>query len=126
MLMPVAVLVVVILGALAVDQVVVFGAQRDLVATAQAAANDAAAYGLDPVALRRDGSVVVDPARLDRAVQRAAALADGPVEVTWSVDGEVITVRLHGRVDLVFSPGVPGGADTAAVTATASARLDRR
>src|SRR5690606_36454066 len=47
MLMPAAVLIVLALGSLAVDRAVVFGAQRDLINTAQAAANDAVTLGID-------------------------------------------------------------------------------
>ena len=52
MLMPAGVLIMVILASLALDRALVFAEQRDLVSTAQAAANDAAAFGVDPARLR--------------------------------------------------------------------------
>ena len=108
--MPVAVLIVVILGSLAVDRAVVFGAQRDLVATAQAAANDAAGVGIDPNGLHAGGRLDYDPARIDRAV-RAATLgsADGDVH---GFAGRCATApswsSWQRTVDLVFARGVPG------------------
>ena len=70
MLMPAAVLVVIILGAIAVDQAVVFTRQRELIAAAEAAANDAAGYGIDRDAFYRLNQVVF---RLDRATEAAQA-----------------------------------------------------
>ena len=70
MLMPAAVLVVMVLGAIAVDQSIVYTQQRELVAAAEAAANDAAGYGLDRDAFYDRNEVVFDLARA-----RAAALA---------------------------------------------------
>ena len=123
MLMPVAVLVVVILGALAVDRTVVFGAQRDLVATAQAAANDAAAAGVDVDDLRGGSRVRLDAARIDRAVAAAVSVADGLVASRWEVQGDVLVVYLERRVELIFAKGVPGAGDTQVVRATARSVL---
>ena len=61
MLMPAAVLILVILSAVALDRAVVFGAQRSLVDTAQAAANNGAGGGLDIDELRSAGTVQLDP-----------------------------------------------------------------
>jgi hypothetical protein len=126
MLMPAAVLIVVILGALAVDRAVIFGAQRDLVATAQAAANDGASAGVDVDALRDRGEVTIDRNQIDRAVSLAAARADGLVTSSWEVRGETLVVRLERRVSLVFTKGVPGAADTQVVVASARSVLVRR
>lgn len=127
MLMPAAVLIVIVLGAIAVDRAVVFGAQRDLVATAQAAADDGAA-AIDLAALRADGVVRIDRAAVDRAVAAAtaAARADGSLTVTWSIQGDDVVVRLERRVALVFSGGVPGTAPDQMVRATARSSLVRR
>lgn len=124
LLMPAAVLVVIILGALSVDRALVFGAQRELVNEAQAAANDAAALGIDVDALRAGGAVRYDRDRIDRAVRSSLAGVDG-ITVRWVIDGDEIVVRLERRVSYVFTKGVPGAADTAVVHATARARLVR-
>ncbi len=125
MLMPAAVLVLLVLGALSVDRAVAFGAQRDLVATAEAAANDAAGLGLSVQDLRDRGALSYDPDRIDRAVRKAAARADGDVTATWARQGNVVIVRLRRRVPLVFAPAIPGAAHEVVVTATATADLVR-
>lgn len=122
LLFPAAVLIVIVLASLAVDRAVVFQAQRDLVATAEAAANDAASVGLDPDALR-EGGMAYDPARIDRAVRAAAVRADGDVAATWIRRGDVIEVRLVRTVAYVFARGIPGGRDGVELIATATARL---
>lgn len=122
MLMPAAVLIMIVLGALAIDRAVVFGAQRDLVATAEAAADDAAS-AVDEARLRAEGRVDLDPAQIDRAVRLAAAHADGEVTASWEIDGGAVVVRMERRVELIFSPGVPGGPDHQAVRARAEAEL---
>lgn len=123
LLMPVAVLIVVILASLAADRAVVFGAQRDLVAAAQVAANDAAGLGVDPGRLHDDGRIEYDRVRIDQAVRAALAGTDGQVDARWSVrDGEIV-VRLERSVELIFARGVPGASPTQRVTATASAEL---
>lgn len=125
MLMPVAVLIVVILGAIAVDRAVIFGAQRDLVATAQAAANDGVAAGVDVGALRSGTAGAIDRSRLDRAVRAAAAQADGAVAVRWSLEGQTLVVVLEREVSLIFGPAVPGVSGRQSVRATARAELLR-
>jgi hypothetical protein len=124
MLMPAAVLIVIVLGALAIDRAVIFGAQRDLVATAQAAANDGAgAVDLDAL---RGGAVEFDEARIDSIVAAAAARSDGAVARNWEVQGDVLVVRLERRVELVFAGGVPGASGTQVVRATARSVLVRQ
>lgn len=123
MLMPAAVLIVVILGGISVDRAVIFGAQRDLVATAEAAANDAASLGVGVDGLRAHGRTQYDPARIDRAVAQAAGRADGEVSASWQLRGNVLVVQLRRQVRLVFTPGVPGSSDSQVITATATATL---
>lgn len=126
MLMPAAVLIVILLGAIAVDRAVVFGAQRDLVATAEAAAGDGAAAGVDLDALRAGDGLRYDDRRIDQAVTAALVGTDGVVQASWRIEGDTLVVRLQRRVDLVFTKGVPGAADQVTVTATARAELRRR
>lgn len=126
MLMPVAVLIIILLGAIAVDRALLFGAQRDLVATAQAAANDGVAAGVDVGALRRGDATAIDRAAIDRAVRTAVAEADGEVAVRWEIEDGFVVVGLRRQVRLVFTPGVPGAPTQEVVTATARGALIRR
>jgi len=126
MLMPAAVLVVIVLGAIAIDQSVVFIHQRDLIAGAAAAANDAATFGIDRAAFYEDGSVSYDPARV-RAAARSALeqrrISPRTMEVTISPDGERLVVTLTSDAESIFAKAIPGALSRTTVTATASARL---
>jgi hypothetical protein len=127
MLMPAAVLVVVVLGALAVDQSVVYLRQRELVAAAEAAANDAAGYGLDPGAFYERDEISLDPARA-RAAALASLRARGLDDVTLvalEVDGDELVVRLRGEAEYLFGGAIPGGDRRIPITARASAQLQR-
>lgn len=126
MLMPAAVLIVVLLGALAVDQAVVFGGQRELVTAAQRAANDAVALGVAVEDLRAEGIVRLDPARIDRAVAAALADVDGVSASSWERRGDVLVVRVTRQVPVVFAGAIPGVDRSRRVTATATAELLRR
>lgn len=126
MLMPAAVLIMIVLGALAVDRAIVFGAQRELVSTAQSAANDAAGLGVDIDRLRVNGRVEVDPEAIDDAVGLATASIDPGTSVTWELRGDVVVVRLERDVRLVFAPGIPGAAGTQHVVAVGTAELRRQ
>lgn len=123
MLMPAAVLIMVFLGAIAVDRAVIFGAQRDLITTAQAVANDAASLGVDMDRLRNDGEVEVDLGEMAEAVELAMTAAEPGTEISWTVRGDEVVVELRRDVTLVFSPGVPGAPRVQTVTARASAEL---
>ena len=63
MLMPAAVLIVMVLGAIAVDLTAVRLGQRELIAAAGDAANDAVTVGLDEAALRSGQGYRLDPDR---------------------------------------------------------------
>lgn len=123
MLLPAAVLIVVILGAIAVDRAVVFGAQRDLVASAQAAADNGASLGVDLDRLRVDGEVEPDLEAIDRAIGLAAASLEPGTTLIWYLQGDDVVVELEREVALVFAPGVPGAAHHERVRARASAEL---
>lgn len=125
MLMPAAVLVVIVLGSLAVDRAVVFGAQRELINTAQAAANDAVTLGIDIEEVRADGELRYDRSRIDAAIRRSVAGDTSVVITSWSIDGNHLEVRLEKRVEYVFAKGIPGGSDSTLVRATARAHLLR-
>ena len=123
LLMPAAVLVVLVLGAIAVDAAVAFLAERELAGAAAAAANDAATAGLDEVALRQGAAYRLDPSLVEAAVAAsldAQGLPPG-TSVSIAVEGDEVRVTLAAEADLVFSPSIPGAPDTVAVSATASA-----
>lgn len=129
MLVPAAVLVLVILGAIAVDFSVAFLGQRELTSAAAAAANDAstaiAEGGFYGGGGGGGGDVVIDEGRAARVVDQALA-ARAPRGVTIDgvrVDpsGGQVCVVLRGRVDYVFAKAIPGMADGAAVQGRSTA-----
>jgi len=129
MLVPAAVLVLVILGAIAVDFSVAFLGQRELTSAAAAAANDASTAIADErfygSGAGDAGDVVIDGARAARVVDQALA-ARAPRGVTIdgvSVDpsGGQVCVVLRGRVDYVFAKAVPGMAEGAVVQGRSTA-----
>ena len=116
MLMPAAVLVVLVLGAIAVDAAVVFLGERELADLTAAAANDAATAGLAPDAFYRCGQLRVDSDRAGAVARTvSAARASDSVALT-ALDVSVrndtvrpqVTVEAHGTVRLVFTPALPG------------------
>ena len=129
MLMPAAVLVFVVLGAIAVDFAVAFLAERE-VSNAAAAANDAAGAALDEDRFYADGAVRLERERAV-AVGRAAVAAAGlddlddvDVQVRVAADAPMVTVTVSARARYVFAPALPGGPEGIAVEATATATAE--
>lgn len=127
LLVPAGVLVLVVLGAVAVDFALAFLGQRELTGAAAAAANDAATAGLSDAAFygSDQGPVVLDAARAER-VAAAAVQARRPrgVEVTSvavRVEGPLVCVAVVGRVPYLFAPVVPGTSGAAVVRGQAVA-----
>lgn len=125
-LMPAAVLVFLVLGALAVDAAALFLAQRHLANAASAAANDAASQAVDLDRFYADGSVrlvALDAQRVAVAtVERLGLDHLGDVRPVATVRGDVVEVTVSARARQVFAPAIPGGPDTVAVAATAVAQ----
>ena len=125
MLVPAGVLVLVVLGAIAVDSAVAFLGQREASNAAAAAANDAAGAAVSDAAFYRGGSVVLDPARAREAAQAAVAaravrgLVVDAVDVR--VDGPGVCVTVRGRVPYVFARSVPFTPGAAVVRGEAGA-----
>src|SRR4051794_38612130 len=117
MLMPAAVLVFVVLGAIAVDFAVAFLGEREVSNAAAAAANDVAGAALDRDRLYADGALRLDPQAADRAGRSAVAAAglddldDIQVRVDVAADEPVVTVTVSARVRYVFAKALPGGPD---------------
>ena len=129
MLLPAAVLVIVVLGALAVDVAVVHLGERQAFGAATAAANDAATYGIDPSTLRSGGGPSIDPARARHAARASLAGEDSldpDAAPVVRIDGTSVTVTVTLRVEYVFSQGLPGAPDSTTVMAQATADAVQR
>lgn len=133
MLMPAAVLVVLVLGAIAVDLSVVHLGEREVAAAASAAANDAATAGVSEADLYTDGRFDLDPTEVTDVVAASLAaqdrtgtqlrLVDAPHLTDTDGDGgtDTVTVTVEQRVDYVFARSLPHSPDHQWVRATATA-----
>lgn len=114
LLVPAAVLVLVVLGAIAVDFSLAFLGQRELTGAAAAAANDAAAAAVSDAAFygSGEGPIVLDPARAEAVASDAVGRRrSGGVDVTSvavRVVGAQVCVTVVGEVPYIFAPVVPG------------------
>lgn len=128
MLMPAAVLVLVILGAICVDSAVLFLGEREVANAADGAAQSVAAALVDEEWYRETGEVrlVCDSDRLTEVATASFAarapewLDDGHVDVV-DCAGDRVTVRADATVAFVFSKALPGARSRASVSATGSA-----
>jgi Flp pilus assembly protein TadG len=131
LLMPAAVLVFLVLGALTVDFGGAYAARRQLEEAAAAAANDAATRALDLDVLYGEHQAHLVGADALRVVQASVAakgldrLHAEVRQVVVSADGLEVTVTVGGRAPFVFGRALPGRRDGMAVEAKASARLAR-
>ena len=127
LLFPAAFLIVLVLGALAVDSGAVFLRQRDLAAAAGAAANDASARGLDRDLLRASGEIRLDPVATSAAVRDALArrgVLDQLLEPpTVLVSGDRVQVTLIAHAEYVIARALPGGSGGRTVRATVFATV---
>src|SRR5690606_4452836 len=128
MLFPAAFLIVLVLGAIAIDAGVAFMRQRELAAAAGAAANDAIGVAVDETLTRQAGELRIDPVALERAV--LASLARRQILDTLSEPPQVrmlgddsVEVTLARHADYVIAPALPGERDGVIVHATATATL---
>lgn len=125
LLMPAGILVVVVLGALAVDLSHVHLAQREVVAAVQGAAGDAATASYREATFYREGTVVVDVVAARAEVEAALAAHHRDIRITaFTVTpaGDVV-VRVAASVETIFARALPGGPRAITVTATGRARL---
>lgn len=126
--MPAAVLVLVVLGALAVDSAVVFLGEREVANGAGAAAQDIAASLVDEdwyratgeVRLRCDAGHALDVATQSFEARSADWLDDVRLEVV-ACGGDRVVVRVTATVGLVFAAAVPAARDRLVVSATGAA-----
>lgn len=126
MLMPAAVLVFLILGALAVDYGGVFSTHRDLANAAAAAANDAATQSIDLDHFYETGELRLVPERAWSIAERSLAARgldrlDAEVIDVRIEDGASVIVTIRGRAKYLFAKAVPGGPSGIDVTASSEA-----
>ena len=126
MMVPAAVMVLLILGAIAVDSAVVLLAKRELSARVEGVANDIAGSAVDEERAYA-GEVVLDQGRADAYVSLAFDGTPAPAgfdSVTAGAtveDDRTVVVRAEGRVRFVFAPAIPGVRASTVVTAEARA-----
>ena len=132
MLVPAAVLVLLVLGAICVDSAVVFLAQRDLANRTAAAANDIAGFAVSDAAFyERAGVVALDDDRADAFVRLAFPTDRPPGGFdSWSADadaaGDRVTVVAAAEVRSIFARAIPGAADATTVRARSVATARRQ
>jgi Flp pilus assembly protein TadG len=124
LLLPAAVMIFLILGALAVDFTQAWSAERELANAAAAAANDAASRAVDLDYLYATGELrlLADKARFvaERSVAAAGLDRLDATVVDVEVVGLTVRVTVRGRAHYLFGPAVPGGPEGADVEASAS------
>jgi Flp pilus assembly protein TadG len=127
MLMPAAVLIFLVLGALCVDFGGAFLAQRELENAAAAAANDAATQAIDLPHLYASGEVRLSGDVARRVAERSVAAKglgrlDAYVEdVQITGNGTRVLVVVGGRSRYIFAKAVPGGRDHIDLTTSSEA-----
>jgi hypothetical protein len=131
MLMPAAFLILLVLGAIAIDLTAIRVGQRSLLSSATDAANDAVTVGLDEDAYRSGGGYRLSPERVRNAVYGALyakgilhRLTSAPT-ITIHPDRSV-TVELQGTVEHIFGRALPGASDPVPVRAGATAKAATR
>lgn len=128
LLFPAAVLVLMVLGAIAVDLGMVGGARRDLIRVVGAAADDAA-LRIDIDRLRAEGLAVIDLDAARRQVVSDLALATLPGDavglpvVEMGDEPATIVVEVTRRIPHVFARAVPGLPDSELITVRLTGRI---
>lgn len=117
-LYPVGFLIMLLLGAIAVDLGNAWLQQRRLADAADAAVNDAVTYGLDQDVLRRDGLIALDQGRVAEVIvasvagqelPRGAAITDVTIGVN-AAGNPTVSVTIESTAELIFGRLVRGGA----------------
>lgn len=127
MLMPAAVLVVVVLGAFAVDAALAFLAQREVANLSAGIANDVAGAAVDDRAFYSHGVVRLDPARAWTVVERSLAtyspqyLGGLIVHELSFPEPDQVRVGVSATAEYVFSAALPSAPDRITVSGTSTA-----
>ena len=125
MLMPVGLLIVLMMGAVAVDSAIQFQAQRESVADAQSIAHDVVS-AVSAEAIRAGEAptrAAVDQGEAERRVDNVIRARRLTGVVTWHVDGPEVVVVVTRTARLIFSGVVPGATTVVTVRGTARAQL---
>lgn len=125
MLVPAGVLVLIMLGAIAVDSAVVMLAQRDLQHRTAAVANDAATLGLDEDRFYAEGLVSLSAIEVDAYTASAFAPTRKPSGYeAWGASahasGRTVEVTAWAEVSSIFLRALPGRPTTTRVEATST------
>lgn len=111
-LVPVGLLVLIILAALAVDSAVAYLGQQQLHDALSAAANDAVTRGLNQGSFYGEGVVGLDSATVGQAICLSVLAQDDTglhhLHLWMSVDAQSIHVEGTAVVDAVFGRAIPG------------------
>ena len=122
-LVPAGFLVLILLGALAVDSAVTYLGQQQLHDALTAAANDAAGAAIDNAAFYGSGRVVIDGTEAETVVCQSVGAQHFSqlhgVRVWVTTNGPDISVEGRATVDAVFGRALPGFG-----TRTVTARVD--
>lgn len=126
MLVPAGFLVLILLGALAVDSAATYLAQRQLRDSLSAAANDAVTAGLSNTSFYLGGTLTLDPAQTARAVcLSVTAQTDSNlhhVHLWMAAQGAAVRLKGVATVDAVFGRAIPGfGVRRVSASTTAAA-----
>ncbi len=125
MMAPALVLVMLVLGAIAVDLTLIHTARRSAYRSLSAAADDAAAM-VDSAEFQRTGEIRIDPDAAERVVRAHLGLLDGDAppgfsepafeivkaDVATDVPAREVRIDATVEVDHIFGPAVPGLGDT--------------
>jgi hypothetical protein len=126
LLMPVGVLIMLLLGAIAVDFAIIYMAQREVANLAAGLANDAAG-AVDEEAFFTEGVYRIDRTRGNRVGWQVVVsrpddtVVVGCPSVTLEA-ADIVRVSCVGTVPLIFAPAVPGLASPYTVRSTSTAR----
>lgn len=124
-LVPAAVLVLFLLGALTIDSAAAYLAQRQLSDAMAGAANDAATAALSDSAFYQRGQLIVDPTIAATVIcQSVYATLDTRIHLTslqLAVDGRWVHLRATAAIRKIMLNAVPGEPPSSTVRAAAAA-----
>lgn len=129
MLMPAGVLIVLVLGAVAVDSAILFLGERELADLAAAAANDAATVAVREEVFYRCGRLEIDGDRAHAVANTVAGTRSSDAVTVTGLSAAVdngttppeVTVTASGTVRLIFSPALGGRSRNRNVAARSTA-----
>lgn len=129
LLYPAGILVVIILGAMAVDYAIAFQAQRELANATTAVANDVAVEAISNQAFYQGGGRIVLSQQVVNGLQPTALVQSQlnrqfrgvQVQAGVSPDGRCVVLRAQADVDYIFAKAIPGASRSLTVHARAAA-----